>query len=358
MMTQASAPQALGYVGVRAKDLGDWASYGSGLLGLQRVDQSRSTLAFRMDDRKQRLIVDADGGEGIGFFGWEAADAGVLDALAARLENKAIEAAHGTRALADERRVKGLVVLRDPVGNRLEIFHGAETATEPFQPGRSISGFRTGPLGLGHVVLTADKPDTIDRLTTFYCDLLGFRLTDYYFEPFVARFLHINPRHHSLAFIQTGENAVHHLMMELFNFDDVGQGYDLALGEERRVAVTLGRHTSDFITSFYTFTPSNFMVEYGWGARSIDVATWRAYERKEGPSMWGHDRSWLSPADNAKARALRLARRQWLPPAGSGPRRQLRTHVRRLSVVGSRQAAHRRAMTQSSHDAAPEREPL
>jgi catechol 2,3-dioxygenase-like lactoylglutathione lyase family enzyme len=162
-------------------------------------------------------------------------------------------------------------------------------------------------LGLGHIVLNVDRPDTIDRLMTFYCDLLGFRLTDYYFKPFVARFLHINPRHHSLAFIQTGKNAVHHLMMELFSFDDVGQGYDLALGEEGRIAVTLGRHTSDFITSFYTFTPSGFMVEYGWGARSIDVATWRAYERKEGPSMWGHDRSWLSSDDNAKARALRLA---------------------------------------------------
>ncbi len=56
-------------------------------------------------------------------------------------------------------------------------------------------------------------------------------------------------------------------MMELFSFDDVGQGYDLALGEESRVAVTLGRHTSDFITSFYSWTPSAFMVEYGWGAR-------------------------------------------------------------------------------------------
>jgi len=70
--------------------------------------------------------------------------------------------------------------------------------------------------------------------------------------------------------------------------------------------VTLGRHTSDFITSFYSWTPSEFMVEYGWGARSIDVGNWQAYERKEGPSMWGHDRSWLSPDDNAKARALRL----------------------------------------------------
>ena len=40
---EASAPQALGYVGVRAKDLEDWASYGANLLGLQRIDKSRST---------------------------------------------------------------------------------------------------------------------------------------------------------------------------------------------------------------------------------------------------------------------------------------------------------------------------
>jgi 2,3-dihydroxybiphenyl 1,2-dioxygenase len=299
-------PVALGYVLVRAKDLSDWGSYGSGLLGLQRVDKSRSTLVFRMDDRKQRLIVDADGGQGIGSFGWEVADAAALDALVARLENARIDVARGARTLADERHVKDLIVLHDPQGNRLEIFHGPETTADPFRPGRSISGFRTGPLGLGHVVLNVDTAETIERMMSFYCDTLGFRLTDYYSHPFTARFLHVNPRHHSLAFVQSGKNTVHHIMMELFNFDDVGQGYDLALGEEDRVAVTLGRHTSDFITSFYSFTPSAFMVEYGWGARLIDVDTWQACERKEGPSIWGHDRGWLSPADQNKARALRL----------------------------------------------------
>src|SRR5580698_7220896 len=126
------APQALGYVGVRAKDLGDWATYGSGLLGLQRIEKSRSSLAFRMDDRKQRIIVDADGGEGIAFFGWEVADSTSLDAIAALLENAQIKVARGARALADERHVKDLIVLNDPVGNRLEFFHGAETTAEPF----------------------------------------------------------------------------------------------------------------------------------------------------------------------------------------------------------------------------------
>jgi 2,3-dihydroxybiphenyl 1,2-dioxygenase len=307
MMTRAVTPQALGYIGIRAKALDDWASYGAGLLGLQRVDQSRSTLAFRMDERKQRIVVHADDGEGIGFFGWEVADAEALDTMAAHLDDGGANVARGSRALADERHVADLIVLSDPVGNRLEFFHGPQTATEPFRPGRCISGFRTGPLGLGHVVLNVDGPDTLARLMTFYRDMLGFRLTDYYSEPFIARFLHVNPRHHSLAFIQTGKNAVHHVMLELFSFDDVGQGYDLALAEEGRVAVTLGRHTSDFITSFYTWTPSEFMVEYGWGARTIDLEHWQAYERKEGPSLWGHERRWLSAADNAKARALRLA---------------------------------------------------
>src|SRR5271170_673027 len=305
MTSHALAPQALGYVGVRAKDLGDWASYGSGLLGLQRIDKSRATLAFRMDDRKQRIIVHADDGEGIGFFGWEVGGAAELDALAGQLESARINVARGARALADERHVTDLIVLHDPQGNRLELFHGAETTTEAFKPGRSISGFRTGPLGLGHVVLNVDTAETIERMTSFYCDTLGFRLTDYYSHPFIARFLHVNPRHHSIAFVQSGKNAVHHIMMELYSFDDVGQGLDLALNEDR-VAVTLGRHTSDYITSFYSFTPSAFMVEYGWGARLIDVDSWQAYERKEGPSMWGHDRGWLSSEDQGMARALRV----------------------------------------------------
>ena len=121
--------------------------------------------AFRMDDRKQRLIVNADAGEGVSFYGWEVADVDALDALAAHLEKSGIAVARGSRALAEERRVQDLIVFGDPVGNRLEAFHGAELAIEPFKPGRSISGFRTGPLGMGHAVLTTAR---LDQLIPFY----------------------------------------------------------------------------------------------------------------------------------------------------------------------------------------------
>jgi hypothetical protein len=105
--------QSLGYVGLRAKDLDDWSGYGARLIGLQAVDRSRATLALRMDDRRQRLIVNADGGEGIGFFGWEVADAAALDRLGAHLDSHGVSVARGSRALADERHVADLIVLNE-----------------------------------------------------------------------------------------------------------------------------------------------------------------------------------------------------------------------------------------------------
>jgi catechol 2,3-dioxygenase-like lactoylglutathione lyase family enzyme len=219
-----------------------------------------------LDDRKQRIVVDGSGGQGIAFFGWEVRDASALDEVAAKLEAHGVKVQRGSPALAGERFVKDLIVCSDPNGNRVELFHGAEVTSEPFKPGRSISGFRTGPLGIGHAVLNVDNEGTMQKLLPFYQDVLGFRTTDM---------------------------------------------------EEGRVATTLGRHTSDFITSFYTWTPSGFMVEYGWGARAIDVDNWKAYERKDGPSLWGHERNWLPESAREKARSMRMGL------AGKGVRQPL-----------------------------------
>jgi len=297
------ALRALGYVGFGSADLDGWRQFGTGLVGLQAVERSASLLAFRMDDRKQRIVIDKAMPDGGRFFGWEVADASALDALAARLESAKIEVTAEPQTLADNRRVRGLISFRDPAGNRLEAFHGAEIADTPFSPGRSISGFRTGPLGVGHVVLTVDN---IDPMMAFYVDVLGFGLSDYIEKPFRAYFFHINARHHSLALIETGKNGMHHLMVEMFSLDDVGQSYDVAMSEPERANVTLGRHTNDLMTSFYAKTPSSFMIECGWGGREIDPATWQPVEMHDGPSLWGHERVWLPPQDREVAREMRM----------------------------------------------------
>ena len=295
--------QSLGYVGIGASNLSDWSDFATGWVGMQMVEHGNASRSFRMDDRRQRLVIDRSLADGERYFGWEVADAAALNALAARLEAAGVAVRHEPASLADQRFVRELISFADPGGNRLEAFYSPAIADEAFQPGRTISGFRTGALGMGHAVFHVKN---VDDLLGFYRDVLGFGVSDYITTPFRAYFMHANPRHHSVALIETGRADLHHLMVEYFSLDDVGQGYDIALGEPEKIATTLGRHPNDAVTSYYLRSPSGFMVECGWGGREVTPGRWTPTEVTVGPSLWGHERAWLPAEQRESARAMRL----------------------------------------------------
>ena len=199
---------SFGYASLRSDKISDWAEYGPKFLGLQLVEHTRSVLKFRMDDRKQRIVVSSQE-TAQSVFGWEMADGAALDALAARLEAAKVPATRVPAATLALRGVRAAIRFQDPAGNALEAFHGAETADEPFVPGRCISGFRTGTLGMGHVVLHVTS---IEDLRWFYQDVLGLRPERLHSGAIQGLFLPLNPRHHSLAMIETGQrgHAPHH----------------------------------------------------------------------------------------------------------------------------------------------------
>jgi 2,3-dihydroxybiphenyl 1,2-dioxygenase len=296
--------KSLGYIGIQSSKLDDWSDLATRLFGMQEVHKGGKVRAFRMDDRKQRLVVDGDQDGGLAFLGWEVDDQADLESIAVRLELHGTAVTTGSRALADERHVTELISFLDPGRNRIEVFWKQDVASEPFVPGRPISGFRTGPLGMGHAVLNVEN---IEPMLVFYRDLLGFQVSDYGLTPYRLYFFHLNGRHHSFAMVEAGKRSMHHFMIELGCLDDVGQGYDLAQLEEGRVAYTLGRHTNDHVTSFYSQTPSGFLVEYGWGGRVIDPATWKPHETFDGPSLWGHERLSMPDEPRARLRNMRLA---------------------------------------------------
>lgn len=292
--------QSFGYFGIRSQKLDDWAEYGPKFLGLEVVERTPTALKLRMDDRKQRILVSATDAD-VTAFGFEVADAAALDAIAARLETQQVQVRRISTAEAALRGVTGAIRFADPAGNPIEAFHGPEARTEPFKPGRPISGFRTGVMGMGHAVLHVKR---IETLVPFYRDVLGFKVSDFMVKPFKAYFFHLNPRQHSLALLETGRDGIHHIMMETNYLDDVGQALDLA-NAEGRVAVNLGRHTNDLMTSFYARTPDDFLIEYGWGGRLIDPDNWQPTEMTYGGSLWGHERPSASSEEMAARRAAK-----------------------------------------------------
>jgi catechol 2,3-dioxygenase-like lactoylglutathione lyase family enzyme len=92
-----------------------------------------------------------------------------------------VEVTRGSHALADGRHVAELISFRDPAGNLLEVFRKPELPSGPFRPGRPISGFRTGALGMGHAVPNVED---VEPLLPFYRDLLGFKVSDFGLRPY------------------------------------------------------------------------------------------------------------------------------------------------------------------------------
>jgi 2,3-dihydroxybiphenyl 1,2-dioxygenase len=286
--------QQLGYIGAGATELEAWKSYAREVLGHEVTpDSDDSVVYLRSDERHHRLVVEQAEVDDIAFIGWEVTDAAQMQAVAAQIESHEVNVAAATAAECDRRRLIDFVKFTCPyTGMQMEVGYGPEVQFVPhYLPSRPLSGFKTGSLGLGHVVLyTSD----VIKTEAFYRDALGFAASDRAVIPGLgtfASFMHCNPRHHSLAFIQIdAPRRAQHVMLEALDIDDVGSTYDICL-ERGITSTSLGRHLNDRMFSFYFRNPSGWHFEYGWGAREIDPATWRMehYNGMRGPGEWGHD---------------------------------------------------------------------
>jgi biphenyl-2,3-diol 1,2-dioxygenase len=286
----------LGYLALDVSDPEAWEKFATEVLGLQVLPRdSGGSLFMRMDENHHRFVLRQGDANDVAAIGWEVNDQRELGELASQLRSGGVEVTAGSPDEARARRVGELIKFNDPSGIPSEAYFGPLVDhLNPFHSTRPIAGFVTGTMGLGHIVIRVD--DSL-RSLAFYRDLLGMRVSDFIdlkmrrgrpTDSITLTFLHCNPRHHTVAFGQfPGNKRLLHFMLQLKSLDDVGAAYYLA--QDRGVSITgsLGRHTNDHMVSFYMRSPSGFEIEYGYGARTVDDATWKV-QRHESGSMWGH----------------------------------------------------------------------
>jgi len=113
-------------------------------------------------------------------------------------------------------RGKGLLVL-DPDDNRVVLVE--RKRSEDSRPAimietETLRGFH--PRRLGHVnYLTGN----VQAIYEWYTNVLGFRTTDWISD--AAVWLHIDPRHHVLAFLDKGYPHIHHVAYELVDWGEM-----------------------------------------------------------------------------------------------------------------------------------------
>lgn len=289
----------LGYAVFGVSDLAAWEAFACDVIGLQaaRRDGSRM-LTLRMDDHAQRIVLEQGADDDLRAAGWEFTDEAALDAYVAGLQAQGVAVEAASTTLARERRVEKLYLLDDPNGWRHELYFGpalCHAATSFRSRVLKGPGFRTGPLGIGHLLPKSnDYPATV----AFYRDVMGFRLSDFIREEIApgivadATFFHTaTGRHHSLATAAIpSPKILNHLMVEVQDMDDVGLAYDRCVKAGHPILLELGHHPNDRMFSFYVRTPSGFGLEVGWGGIVVDDTNWQviAYDKM---SDWGHKRN-------------------------------------------------------------------
>ena len=247
-------------------------------------------LTWRNDDRAQRVVVQAGPANDAAFVGFEVADQGAADAVVDRLAQAGFAAIDG--AAPERRRVEQLTTVVAPWGTPVEIVVGLASAATPFASARMPGGFLTDGVGFGHVVFATTAFDESLR----FVEALGLVQSDWLEMEIAAgfelevHFFHCNARHHTLALAKAPfelPQALHHLMVETNERDDVGAAFDRAFASDLTITNGLGRHDNDGMFSFYLQTPAGFQVEVGHGARVITDG-WQGNRRYDRISAWGH----------------------------------------------------------------------
>lgn len=286
----------LGYVVFKASDLAKWERFAVDILGLMVGRRGEDFLALRMDEYAQRILIEHGADDDITVAGWQFDTEEELSEYVSRLKQSGAEVSDGGNALALSRCVERLYVCDDPNGFKHEFYFGPTLAPISKTFSSSIlkgPGFETGRLGLGHILVVArDYSASVE----YYKNHLGLRITDYIRDSEIfpgvtvdATFFHSRTgRHHSLATAAMPHpKRLHHVLLQVQDMDDVGLAYDRCLKAGLKIHAGLGHHPNDQMFSFYVETPSGFGLEYGYGAITVDDATWETKNYSQ-LSDWGH----------------------------------------------------------------------
>lgn len=286
-----TAVSQLGYVGFEVSDLAAWETFATEVIGASIADRyDDGGFSLRWDGHHHRAFILPGELDDLALLGFECASEADLETTAAALRAAGHDLTAGTDAECAKRRVAKLYRFREIGGNPAEIYCGPAMADGPLPAGPVRAGFVADDMGLGHCVVRVKDRDAAEQ---WYCDVLGFKLSDHIqceiggFNVDIA-FLHVNPRHHSIALGTMMPKRIHHIMWQVGSMDDVGMAFDRCTDRRVPIMQTLGRHPNDKMFSFYAMTPSGFEFEYGWGARNVDD-DWEA-TTYDHISEWGHRR--------------------------------------------------------------------
>jgi catechol 2,3-dioxygenase len=161
----------------------------------------------------------------------------------------------------------GRFVIREPQGSVLEFVHGDSR--------KASAEVENRPTRLAHVNINSAD---IGALTTFYQEVLGFRLTD---RSKLMAFLRCNDDHHAVVLAEAPQNGLNHVAFLVPNLESVMRGSGRIVDAGYPIGWGVGRHGPGDNVFAYFVDPTGIVIEYTAEVLQVDDDY-----RVKGPSEW------------------------------------------------------------------------
>ncbi len=142
------------------------------------------------------------------------------------------------------------VTFEDPKGTVLEVFKRDQFTGQRFQTKGIV------PHKLGHVAFHVTD---VKKVTSFYCDVLGFRVSDWMGDFF--SFLRCSPDHHTINLMETGTNRHFHTAFEVRDWAHLQTACDYLSLNGYKLLWGPGRHGIGHNLFAYHRAPNGLITE-------------------------------------------------------------------------------------------------
>jgi catechol 2,3-dioxygenase-like lactoylglutathione lyase family enzyme len=237
----------IAHAGFETPDLDRQVAYYTDILGLALVakDKDAAYLASTLDHHSVVLRRGAE--PRCTRIAFQLAPDADLDAFERQVAGHGIKT---TRKKDPEPSIPELVSFEDPKGTVMEVFRERAFSGQAYQ-GKGIV-----PHKLGHVAFHVVD---VKKIARFYCDVLGFRDSDWMADFFA--FLRCGPDHHTINLVDTGKVKMHHIAFEVRDWAHIQTACDFLSLNGYKLVWGPGRHGIGHNLFAYHRNPDGQIVE-------------------------------------------------------------------------------------------------
>lgn len=261
------------YVRIGSEDLDESIQFATKILGLELVRRETGAAYLRGDDRDHNIVYTQGRNSGH-VVGYELKSMGALEAAAAMLDNAGVAVRHGSAEAREQRRVAGLITVKDPTGNVIDLVAKPDACGKRWFPSRDAGITHFSHVGMHTTNAKADE--------AFWVNTLGAKVSDWIGD---AALIRINEVHHNMALFPSKRAGIQHVNFQVEGIDDIMKSFYFLSERNVKIVFGPGRHATSGAMFLYFQGPDDMIYEYSSGVRLITPEDEKTYVPRQFPTV-------------------------------------------------------------------------